>query len=501
MTEPSAPGSAFLAAVRDLLDRASARYETSSASEALASARSRLDEPLRVALAGKIKAGKSTLLNALVGEELAPTDAGECTRIVTWYRDGLTYRVTLHPRSEPARQVPFVRDNGAIEVPLGDFDAGAIDHIDVEWPSSRLAAMTLIDTPGTGSLSVDVSARAEAFLNPEDQAPEADAVLYLMRHLHRTDLDFLEAFRDERNGSPVNAVAVLSRADEVGVGRPDSLDSAARIAARCAGDARIRAVASTVVPVAGLLAQSGTTLREDEFRALAQIAAASAEEVDRILLSADRFVNGVAPFALTDLERAHLLDRFGIFGIRFATGLLRSGTATSSTTLSSELIRTSGLVELRRVLLTRFAERSDLLKARSGLAVLESVLERFPPPDGGQLASEVERVVANAHELAELRSLNQLRTGGVTGKADDLAALEQLLGAEGGASTIRLGLDPSANPDEVRAAAVAALGRWQRRAEHPLTTPELAAVARTAVRTCEALLVGLAQPGAEPSPP
>ena len=33
----------------------------------------------RVAIAGKVKAGKSTLLNALVGEMLAPTDAGECT--------------------------------------------------------------------------------------------------------------------------------------------------------------------------------------------------------------------------------------------------------------------------------------------------------------------------------------------------------------------------------------------------------------------------------------
>jgi len=43
----------------------------------------RLTGPLRLAIAGKIKAGKSTLLNALVGEELAPTDAGECTRIVT----------------------------------------------------------------------------------------------------------------------------------------------------------------------------------------------------------------------------------------------------------------------------------------------------------------------------------------------------------------------------------------------------------------------------------
>ena len=61
----------------------------------------RLTGPLRLAIAGKIKAGKSTLLNALVGEELAPTDAGECTRIVTWYQRGEQPRVTIHPRSGP----------------------------------------------------------------------------------------------------------------------------------------------------------------------------------------------------------------------------------------------------------------------------------------------------------------------------------------------------------------------------------------------------------------
>ena len=43
----------------------------------------RLSAPLQVAVAGRIKSGKSTLVNALIGRRVAPTDGGECTRLVT----------------------------------------------------------------------------------------------------------------------------------------------------------------------------------------------------------------------------------------------------------------------------------------------------------------------------------------------------------------------------------------------------------------------------------
>ena len=63
-----------------------------------------------MAIAGKVKAGKSTLLNALVGEQLAPTDAGECTKIVTWYQHGHTYRVTLDMADGTTRPARFTRE-------------------------------------------------------------------------------------------------------------------------------------------------------------------------------------------------------------------------------------------------------------------------------------------------------------------------------------------------------------------------------------------------------
>ena len=149
---------ALLARVRGLLDDAIGVYQGTELAERLAAQRARLDEPLRVAIAGRVKAGKSTLLNALVGEPLAPTDEGECTRIVTWYHDGVTYRVTIHPRDGEGQPARFDRLEDAVVVDLGSFAAEDVERLDVEWPSSSLREMTLIDTPGIGALSGTPSA-------------------------------------------------------------------------------------------------------------------------------------------------------------------------------------------------------------------------------------------------------------------------------------------------------------------------------------------------------
>ncbi|MGE5830534.1 MAG: dynamin family protein, partial [Micromonosporaceae bacterium] len=143
-------------------------YRGSAYAGRLAGLQERLDEPLRVAVAGRVKSGKSTLLNALVGERLAATDAGECTRIITWYRDGHTYQVLAQPRQGEPRQLRFSRDEGAIEVDLAGLSPDEIEQLVVTWPSQALRTATLIDTPGIGSLSERVSRRAWELLAGED---------------------------------------------------------------------------------------------------------------------------------------------------------------------------------------------------------------------------------------------------------------------------------------------------------------------------------------------
>jgi hypothetical protein len=285
---------------------------------------------------------------------------------------------------------------------------------------------------------------------------EPDAVIYLLRHVHRTDLVMLERFHDR-----MNTVVVLAHADETGGGRLDAMSSARQIARRYAADARLRGLCQAVVPLAGLLARP---LTDAEYHALATLATRPRAEVDGLLLSADRLGDRVLP------------DRFGMYGIRLGVTLIRQG-FDNPAKLGAELARRSGIVELREQLAIHFHARAQLLQARSALIVLEKVLRDTP------MIASVERVIASAHEFAEIRLLGALRAGHVPAPEDVLAEAERLLGARGATIDARLG-----HTRDQKKAVLAALGDWQRRAENPRSARRFVQAARVIVRTCEGML-------------
>lgn len=488
MTVLSSP-SAY-AMVTDLCGLAARLTEGTSLRGEVSAIQRRLAGPLRVAIAGRVKAGKSTLLNALVGERLAATDAGECTRLVTIYREGLGYEVRAHLRDGRTEPLAFRRE-GALQIELGRLTVGEIDRLEVGWPSSALRAMTLIDTPGLASIHDENSARTQDFLAlGENRSSEADAVIYLMRHLHRSDAEFLDAFLDRSVGhvSPVNTVAVLSRADEIGAARLDAMASAARIAERYRRDEELRTLCATVVPLAGLLAETGATLRESEFAALRRLAELPAADRERLLLSADRFAEEEVAGVASE-ERRELLARLGVFGVRFAIAEIAAGRARTAPDLAALLLRSSGIDALRRILHSHFLPRARVLQARAGLSALRTLartLSAGNPAAAARLAAEVERVEASAHEFAELRLAHLVMTESLRLTPEEQEEVRRLT-APGAAPTERLGLSPDAPLRAVEAAALAAIERWRTRAEDPLGDPLLAEAAAIAARSYEGI--------------
>ncbi|EHB55734.1 isoniazid inducible protein IniC [Mycolicibacterium rhodesiae JS60] len=447
----------------------------------------RLNQPMRIALAGTLKAGKSTLVNALVGENIAPTDATEATRIVTWFRNGPIPKVTANHVGGRRSNVPIARDRG-LTFDFGRLDADDIVDLDVEWPAPELIDATIIDTPGTSSLSRDVSERTLRLLVPEDGVPRVDAVVFLLRTLNAADIALLKQIGELVGGSSgaLGVIGVASRADEIGAGRLDAMLSAKDVAQRFTAELDRTGICQAVVPVSGLLALTARTLRQSEFAALEKLAAVDTAELNKAMLSVDRFVREDSSLPVDAQTRAQLLDRFGMFGIRISIAVLRSG-ITDSVSLADELLERSGLVALRDVIDQQFAQRSELLKAHTALVSLRRFVELHPITATPYIIADIDPLLADTHAFEELRLLSQLRSRPTTLTEDEMVSLRRMIGGSGTDPASRLGLAPEARDDGPRAA-FAAAQRWRRRSEHPLNDPFTTRACRAAVRSAEALV-------------
>ncbi|WOP20079.1 dynamin family protein [Raineyella sp. LH-20] len=529
-------------ATRTLLAAAARAYATDpSAAETVRRLQRRLDEPLRVAIAGRLKAGKSTLLNALLGEEVAATDAGECTLVSTWYVHGATPSARLFLTDGRTQPLVLRRVEGRLSFDLAGHRPDEVARIEVAWPAPVLAQMTLIDTPGLGSLTVEASQRTLDLVTPTGAAapstgPGVDALIYLMRHRQADDLAVLEEFRRQSNPSsaaedrPMNVIGVLSRADEVGGGGLDALIKAKDMATTYARDPRVRPVCQGVLPLAGLVAQGAQTLRQTEFESLRQLAAMPKERRELLMLSAQRFVTAPDPDVAPDARRA-LVDRLGLFGIRLAMVLLPYG-HDQPMSLADELLRRSGLPALQQAVVDTYARAAELLKASTALTGLRRLLAAGPCPEP-ELPRRFEATVLAAHDLRELRLVTWLSAGGPPGLSpEEVAEALRLAGAYGDAPATRLGLtgaaedDPSApagragdrgtapsaaaptaqrrsdpTAEDVRRAALEALARWRRVAADPLAVRAVRECAETLTRTCEALLLDVDMVAAMPAGP
>jgi hypothetical protein len=124
----------------------------------------------------------------------------------------------------------------------------------------------------------------------------------------------------------------------------------------------------------------------------------------------------------------------------------------------------------------------------TSLRELGTALRRAASPEARQIASDVERLQSGVHEVRELQVLQQHRSGKSPFRQADWEDVERLLGAYGTTPAQRLGVSADADQQTLRDAAVAAVERWQRRAESPLSSRELKEAARVLVRTSEGLV-------------
>ena len=195
---PAPSGGETKATIVELVKVLNRLDRTDLARRATAAA-ARLDRPgTVVCVVGEFKQGKSSLVNALLGQHVCPVDDDLATSAITLIRYG----------DEPAAVVRAVGDDGQAAATrvtvddLGDWvsetgnpgNAKRVERVDVTANSALLKqGLVIVDTPGMGGLGAGHAAATLGFL------PFADGLILVSdasAELSAAELDFLRKARE-----------------------------------------------------------------------------------------------------------------------------------------------------------------------------------------------------------------------------------------------------------------------------------------------------------------
>jgi GTPase Era involved in 16S rRNA processing len=380
----------------------------------------RLHAPLQVAVAGRIKSGKSTLVNALIGRRVAPTDVGECTRLVTRYQYGTVDRIEVVLQDGRRQVLPFDA-NGMIPASLG---VEGISHIEAYLTNAVLRDFTVIDTPGLGSLDAASVARTEELLDPvsRNAVAGAEAVLYVVTQGVRADdhstLAAFTAATASREAGPVNAIAALNKVDAVAPETVEGSDGEVWRAAEILASKQAQLLkprVADVLPVISLLAESAETgeFTSADAEALRQLAALDADTRTMMLMSGDLFTSWDCDVPTG--VRSRLLEKLDLYGIDRALAALDAEPALTAGALRRVLFDASGFAAVRGRLDAVFRARADGIKAAAALASVTS-LASGDPGERQRVHDAIEVLLARpeAHQLRLLEALTLVSSGAVT---------------------------------------------------------------------------------------
>lgn len=161
-------GEIDLAAAIDEVARFAEQRSLDDAQRRAHALRDELDRPLLLAILGEFNAGKSTLVNAFVGADVAPTGILPTTATLNVLRGGAERKVRIVRKDGKTRE----GDYGSLKRMLAEADEAdeAVDHVEIVLPSELLERVWILDTPGSNAPVPEHEALAAEALRRADAA-------------------------------------------------------------------------------------------------------------------------------------------------------------------------------------------------------------------------------------------------------------------------------------------------------------------------------------------
>ncbi|PTX91196.1 dynamin family protein [Opitutus sp. ER46] len=336
-------------------------------SRALTRLAERVHSPFTVAIAGRMKAGKSTLLNALVGQTVAVCGTEESTATINVIQHGATDQLqhfVVHWKDGRSEPMPRSRISEWVgKSPDVVERVRQVSRLEFFAAVEALRKFRIVDTPGTGSAEDAHEETARQFLDPEAiraslaENEKADAFIYVVPTIGReSDRATLQQLGQSRipGADAYNSVCVVHKWD--GLDSADPFDEAERKAAQLHAqlDGAVAETMAVSAPLALAAAEAPDAFWE---RLLAVLAGTEAVALERCLKTRDRWEREPARRAILDLYPALPWVSFVLLAKRLTRETPASGA--DARRLARQL---SGIERLTALIERRFFRRAELLK-------------------------------------------------------------------------------------------------------------------------------------------
>lgn len=169
-----------------------------------------LHEPLKIVVLGEVKAGKSTLVNSLIGKKVSYTNVVEATAAILEIKYNNQEKISINRIDGNNIELMSLNelDNLIDENKNNQEFFSKINKISIQTNIDRLKEITLVDTPGLNTVTNENERRTE------DYIANADVILWILNSHHLGQSDVVDKIEEVLDyGKPI--ICVLNRIDEI----------------------------------------------------------------------------------------------------------------------------------------------------------------------------------------------------------------------------------------------------------------------------------------------
>ena len=378
-----------------------------------------INEPMQLAIVGRISSSKSTLVNAILKKPEFVTTGHEAeTYNVSWLKYGKEDSpIILHFKNGSIQEVPrnFWKDwssHSGNELLKND-----VKYIEVFSNNEILKHINIIDTPGLDATSRIDSENTINFL----QSVQPDAVILLFTEsLSNDSLKLIQEFQNSANNglfslNPMNALGLLSKADMkwemINEGVIEHTHSMIKNTLLKHSD--VRKALFQVLPISALMGVASFCITEEDLNDFIHLTNIERKHLVKLFIDANYFTKDLDYISIDSHRREQLLLKYGLYGIFICIKEIQRNNNVSIEHISKTLQEKSGYSAFIKILKSHFVDRASLIKIQRSMMTLIKACNLDKqyadnPEKQNQIKQIHRRVMSienDLHELAEWRLL------------------------------------------------------------------------------------------------